>query len=911
MDWHELHIQAHILAFLLMLLPRSLSKLFGQCGEKELKIVLGLALNSVPIPFGFDRFVRYYLHSFPKSSLAECFSLTSLCRQAPPFPTLPPFQNMAFLDQCNLCDDSLGLLKTSFPEYSEAASFHQLSEYKAAHAFYLKGMTHREHYFHGLVRFRTVLVNLTLPTTQGVGDRILTVDDESQVPGIELPVFRDAHCEFFTSFLSQSYVPFFIRAALLDEVYLCLKVAQHRSTQTGISELLKFTNMIWLKTLDKQMMMASGFTWRLNILSDFLDKSPADTPPPVIDGIRQSITTNCIILAKLLAKSGDLRSSLKILKNSVENPQSKPFLVTKLNLSRTIPFSFEVKPHSARLKFEVQILLKNFAEAFALVSALSEKSRLWVRFVVLAMQGNAIGFNKDSVFCQLLTDLNRANPKYFDFYIALIMNILSLDESLSRFLTDSSTPREAEELKVVWLKWIPMIFQFSSKLPIAFLTLLMKSDPAVFHLLYRQIILTKFLKENTKLDELIDFLKQQKEERTLREYEIAFSWLSRCETDLDRLDRVVSSHFVLYDWLLKGKRPSLFDHLVELTGGTFEQLGDFCAKNSPYFKTNMTICDYKTVAGLSFPSFGQKIASLALEATGTREARMDIVSLRGDSRTYYLVSPHIYRFSVREQLLMQSLRRLIESHQNSRIRSRFMFYPEFYQIHKSLTVVLAQSGMRNLHELAPFVNIPRALAMTASQLHDESPRSFVEKRVIGLPTDILFSWFIQTANGSLIDFLFSRQRFASSFACASFFQFVSQTSLPVIPSVLLSEDRKGLCLPNFLAGKRGIPHLPLTDQFLNFLPTFVLAGTVATTWHTLAAVISQNKETVRLYLCAVLTRELRKLKEKMLQRTEIAATNVNTDTDHDERSFAFVLFQHLMETSNNAFHAQPNGFAWI
>jgi hypothetical protein len=201
--------------------------------------------------------------------------------------------------------------------------------------------------------------------------------------------------------------------------------------------------------------------------------------------------------------------------------------------------------------------------------------------------------------------------------------------------------------------------------------------------------------------------------------------------------------------------------------------------------------------------------------------------------------------------------------------------------------------------------------MTGSQLHDESPRSFVDKRAIGLPRDILFSWFIQTTDGSLIDFLFLRQSFASSFSCASFFQFVSQTSLPFIPSVLLSEDRRGLCIPNFLAGKRGIPHLPLTDQFLNFLPTFVLAGTVATTWHTLAAVMSENKETVRLYLYAVLTKELRKLGEKMLQRAEIAATNVNPDTDHDERSFAFVLFEHLMQTSNNAFHAQPNGFAWI
>jgi hypothetical protein len=42
----------------------------------------------------------------------------------------------------------------------------------------------------------------------------------------------------FTSFLSHSYIPFFVRPALFDEVYFCLKVVQQRSSHPDVSDLM-------------------------------------------------------------------------------------------------------------------------------------------------------------------------------------------------------------------------------------------------------------------------------------------------------------------------------------------------------------------------------------------------------------------------------------------------------------------------------------------------------------------------------------------------------------------------------------------------------------------------------------------------------------------------------------------------
>jgi hypothetical protein len=223
-------------------------------------------------------------------------------------------------------------------------------------------------------------------------------------------------------------------------------------------------------------------------------------------------------------------------------------------------------------------------------------------------------------------------------------------------------------------------------------------------------------------------------------------------------------------------------------------------------------------------------------------------------------------------------------------------------------------------QLPPFPALPRFHSMTyldQCNLCDDSlgllktdlPQYY--DAAVGIPEDAFFRWFIQAAEGSMMDFLFLRHSFASSFGCTSFLQCICLAPLQPIPSLLLSEDRKGLCIPNFLTGKYGIPHWPLTDQFQHFFPKFVLNGTIATTWHILASVIAENQDKVKIFLSAVAGKEQRKLVTRVLLRAEKAAASGCPDAGHEDRPFAFTLVQHLIDVSNNAVHAQPSGFAWI
>jgi hypothetical protein len=105
----------------------------------------------------------------------------------------------------------------------------------------------------------------------------------------------------------------------------------------------------------------------------------------------------------------------------------------------------------------VQILLKHYSEAFALASNAnltesvgSLSGRVTSRWCYAIQQ--KIGLQR------IITDLNQSSGMNFDFYLALIINMLNTDESLSRFLTDQLFPRELEGHPSAWLKWMSMIF---------------------------------------------------------------------------------------------------------------------------------------------------------------------------------------------------------------------------------------------------------------------------------------------------------------------------------------------------------------------------------------------------------------------------------------------------------------------
>jgi hypothetical protein len=300
-----------------------------------------------------------------------------------------------------------------------------------------------------------------------------------------------------------------------------------------------------------------------------------------------------------------------------------------------------------------------------------------------------------------------------------------------------------------------------------------------------------------------------------------------------------------------------------------------------------------------------RFVGLALDAPGDREARLRLVSLRGETHVYALVSPLIYRLSVRESMLFSAISRLIKA----RPRVRFFVYPQAYRIHRALAVVVSPLGMRGLHSVAPGGQLPTAFAaaaIRAQSTDDGSPAAVRERKAIEIPRDCLFRWFVGTCDGSQIDFLFARQIFAGSLIAFAFFAVLLRVPLPLLPSAMLFDDKRCVCMPNFLGAKPTVGYLPLTEQIAGMLPPFVLRGTAAADWHAIAEAVVKHKSWIKILLDAMVERQVG---ERILSAVRMVAPVAEEEAGGEQ--FAFRLFEHLVEASGDALRAQTTGFAWI
>jgi hypothetical protein len=245
------------------------------------------------------------------------------------------------------------------------------------------------------------------------------------------------------------------------------------------------------------------------------------------------------------------------------------------------------------------------------------------------------------------------------------------------------------------------------------------------------------------------------------------------------------------------------------------------------------------------------------------------------------------------------------------VRPRFLAYPEAYQLHRALALVLAPCGARGLHGVAPGFHFPAAFAHAALARADGSPAAMAQARALGIPPDCLWRWFVQGADGAANDFLLLRQAFASAFAAFAFFRVMAQAELPIAPSAMLFDDRRRLCIPNFLTAPRGAVGLPLTDQLAGMLPACVMRGTVAVTWHVLADTIARNADMIKVVLDAVLEPGARDVGNRLLGQAVKASTVVVGEMEPDADGFPFRLFEHLVETSGDAWRSRAHAFAWI
>ncbi|OHT00003.1 hypothetical protein TRFO_33421 [Tritrichomonas foetus] len=921
-DWHSFSYENHIRVFLRMFLPNPLKGIVFYLTIDETKLLVFRIMQTK----SFHRFVQYYLVMFPKSSLAECFSISFSFASLWPLPKRSVAKNITYLEQYNLCDEALGLLKDWDKSFIEPATFHQISNFTSAKHYYERIMSqsinihpnrkedlnsiinynnlayninsendinyinlnHAQNdknavnYFVSLIKLRSVSLNLSLPSTKDLFENL--VSNKSEGIPIILPFFQDISAQrSFTSFLSPAFIPFFIRAALWHEVHLSLKIIQ-RSENENLNDLLAISTSIWLNALDKKMMMTSTFSWRLANLVKF-DQTNMHT--------QVAINRNRTFLASLLAASGDTKRALEQMKLMTQGDFC-PINVTKYNLSRIISFLGNNLNFFVQLRYKTFLELHDFAEAFTIYNShYQQDSASWILLITQLIDAGQTYISSEDSFKRLIIEITKSSGNTINILLAILVIFIRNNHHLSTLLTSQILKQMVEEYKrIVITRWLPQILPYLHPLPTDFLNTLFRLHPILFFLTLRNMG-----KDFNGQEEIIKMMRSQK---YIPEFEMAFMWLQKAHHDIEKFRENSIRHQKF---------------LEAIQNPATEEERDACVQNPPFFKTDIKCTDYSSLNGFRFPGEdSQNVISITIDAPGTREARLIFINVRGEKQTFSIVSPRFFPLNQRELIFMNFLTELSRNDQTSRMRTEFLSYPDCFRINSEL--ILVSSTFTSLYELGINNGLIHSIKRKAVEKGEEiSPYGFCvrNEKTEDFPKNLLFNWLF---NCDLItqksDFLYSRQSLASYFGAFSYLHFLFQPRHSMYPHLMFFGDRLKLCFPNFFyfIDKKYSVHLPQTDQICGIFPNFVLRGSAATSWHCVAQMILNNFRSVKIFLRAITNQES-EMKNIMYMRFEKLANQINTDTDKCDTSYPFQLFDHLINVSNNAIKSQIWGISWI
>lgn len=346
--WNESHIAMHLYNFAKFILPDSFTTLVKFIDSKTLIEVIITALNSISFSKEMEDFAQYYTSLYPTSSLTECFAAVfTLNKNTTPLPHQSPFAAMTYLENRSFYEDSLGILKTHFPVFLAAASYHQLNNYEAAKIQYLRTMDeHPDSYFYGLNFLRSCELNLSLAKTSIPLEMLAYIQS-----------FTSGH--EYTSFFSTSYLCRIFRF-LLQET---LNTANHlmQDKQTNPNQFVSKWTPIMMKTLDKEAASISNYAIRFSFFHSYQSLGEQATLPIVQEVNRLNRQT----LSRLLMESGTPRIALKQYETSLnihvpfipQTPQSTP-QISQQNSSNMMGYNMNTAQQTTA---QIQPLMKEMS----------------------------------------------------------------------------------------------------------------------------------------------------------------------------------------------------------------------------------------------------------------------------------------------------------------------------------------------------------------------------------------------------------------------------------------------------------------------------------------------------------------------------------------------------------------------
>ena len=189
-NWSAQPLEQHIFIFAKIYLEERISKLVNFMDPSKLHylLVISLKYNIHKL----NKFIRYYCSLFKDTTLSNVFYATELFANNLPQPYSSVYENVKYLQDITLSDDSLGLMISNHKSLTKAGSYHQLCQYDAAKEFYLQQLESNETkdaFSYSIYQLRSVTMNLDF-TSMDITTPIYTRLQDIKSYSLDLPIVR-------------------------------------------------------------------------------------------------------------------------------------------------------------------------------------------------------------------------------------------------------------------------------------------------------------------------------------------------------------------------------------------------------------------------------------------------------------------------------------------------------------------------------------------------------------------------------------------------------------------------------------------------------------------------------------------------------------------------------------------------
>lgn len=949
-SWASQNPDTHIFLFIAMLHPDLRSLVYNFSIEQAMYVVFSSVSRILP---NLEKFIVFYTSVFKGNSLSEAFYMTGIFSSHEPKPHMSLSHNMDFLLSMSLPDDSLGLTKTKIKNLHHPASVHQLSSYELAKYFYIDTADKYPETFGASIKnLNSLIFNMDY-----VGKMRMSKEftKECLFPN-PVTLLHTRESDVNELFHRHSLPNSSFAYPLLSSVQMVMVIVDLIKHQKSLS--LPPENL--LQSLIQYKFVQMNRIDKLNIFSMSLGLRNFALSTPNLSKFSESKELEQYFMSvhlTSLAYSGCIRKAIKMYVDLIRSEHSKP-LASHRSLGDIVDYikrPFPINNNTFRRVY-TRLIRENSSNSPSLMGTIANIEHhlhciepqvrnvrkdidssvhqiirlldiIFCYYNKCISNENLLKIVFDKLFFSSRLDIEKKNQ-----VILLVLAHCRADENFrgmffSRIREFLKNPQEKDRKRSLlqhFVRYTPLLFSIFLEPPTELIQelILFAHNYVLIHIKNAELssINPRYIR-----NEVRSFINSNANVKRFFDMSEKFHGWANNEVfrpALQKFHESCCAHRRLAYMLSRGEFE-VDENERRLFNGDIIK---YCEDNPPFIKLDTRIKEYifanqETYTDYNFilssTSSSEKdgpVVAYDVYAPGDRDGVVVFTTQEGEKISYSIVSPIMYNIRVSDDFVLVALSKIFNEHPASVNRNTFVPQQNYYY-YVNNDILLIKGGLFGLYTCLKSKYLTSLYRNTKDK--PLVPAVIKAAKNIDLPKHNLYNLLVDNSKGKLVDFIYFRQTLGSNIGLLTAIKFLLKGTISRLPNM-------GIVLPNSCVISPGLSHfdnyltyLPLSNQIKELLPSYILHGSLSSTWQIAMNSIINNPERIKICLSACLppiknnSDILSRIVDRFFYRAKLSAFQYSEDTEKYSDPFCFAVVNHLIKVSNNCYNSRPELLSWF